>query len=65
LARGVIGKAKENLGASFRLAVQDRQWAEAARVGDRIIAEFPNTRMAAEIRDVIDGLRQRAKGTGG
>lgn len=60
LARGVIGKAKENLGASFRLAVQDRRWAEAARIGDRIIAEFPNTRMAAEIRDVIDGIRQRA-----
>ena len=61
LARGVIGKAKENLGASFRLAVQDRRWAEAARVGERIIAEFPNTRMAAEIRDVIDGIRRRAK----
>ncbi len=64
LARGVIGKARENLGASFRLAVQDRQWGEAARIGDRIIAEFPNTRMAAEVRDVIDGIRQRAKGAG-
>ena len=62
LARGVIGKAKENLGASFRLAVQDRRWTEAASIGERIIAQFPNTRMAAEIRDVIDGIRQRATG---
>lgn len=65
LARGVIGKARENLGASFRLAVQDRRWAEASRIGERIIAEFPNTRMAAEIRDVIDGIRRRAKDAGG
>jgi len=33
---------------------------EAARIGERIIGEFPNTRMAAEVRDVIDGIRIRA-----
>ena len=60
MARGVIGKARENLGVSFRLAVQDRRWREAARIGERIIAEFPNTRMAAEVRNIIDGLRTRA-----
>ncbi|MBX3408403.1 MAG: hypothetical protein KF859_00785 [Phycisphaeraceae bacterium] len=60
LARGVITKAKENLGAQFKLAVQDRDWREAARLGERIINDFPNTRMAAEIRDVIDGIRIRA-----
>ena len=60
LARGVIGKARENLGAQFKLAVQDKNWREASRVGERIIADFPNSRMAAEIRDVIDGIRIRA-----
>ncbi|MCL4220337.1 MAG: hypothetical protein KJZ65_03100 [Phycisphaerales bacterium] len=60
VARGVIGRARENLGVQFKLAVQDRQWATAAIVGDRIIREFPNTRMAAEIREMIDGIRQRA-----
>jgi hypothetical protein len=60
LARGIIGKARDNLGAQFKLAVQDRRWAEAARIGERIIGEFPNTRMAAEVRDVIDGIRIRA-----
>lgn len=60
LARGIIGKARENLGASFKLAVRDRRWRDAASIGERIIAEFPNTRMAEEVRSMIDGLRQRA-----
>lgn len=60
MARGVIGMARDTLGASFKMAVQDRNWREAARLGDRIIAEFPNSRMAAEVRDVIDGIRMRA-----
>lgn len=61
VARGVIGKARENLGVQFRLAVQDRRWRHAAELGDRIIAEFPNTRMAQEVRGMIDGIRSRAQ----
>lgn len=60
LARGVIGQARENLGAQFKLAVKDRQWSRAVRLGDEIVRDFPNTRMAAEIREVLDGLRHRA-----
>lgn len=60
LARGVIGRARENLGAEFKLAVQDRRWRHAAEVGARIIEEFPNSRMAAEVRQVIDSIRERA-----
>lgn len=60
LARGVIGKARENLGAQFKLAVQDRDWRNAVRLGERIVSDFPNSRMAMEVRDVIDGLRIRA-----
>ncbi len=62
LARGVIGKARENLGARFKLAVQDRRWREAAELGEQIVRDFPNTRMAAEVREVIDGVRARAAG---
>jgi hypothetical protein len=62
VARGVIGKARDNLGAQFKLAVQDRRWMEAVNVGDAIIEQFPNSRMAAEVRDVIDGVRARASG---
>lgn len=60
LARGVIGKARENLGVQFKTAVHDKRWGDAAQVGDRIIREFPNTRMAEEIRGAIDGIRTRA-----
>lgn len=60
VARGVIGKARENLGAQFKLAVHDRRWREAAAIGTRIIDQFPNTRMAEEVRSVIDGIRERA-----
>jgi len=61
LARGVIGRARENLGAEFKLAVQDRRWKDASGIGDRIIAEFPNTRMATEVRSLIDAIRTRAR----
>lgn len=60
VARGVIGQARENLGVRFKLAVQDKRWTEAAEVGERIIEEFPNTRMAEEIRGLIDSIRERA-----
>ncbi len=60
VARGVIGKARENLGVQFKLAVHDKSWDQAADVGQRIIVEFPNSRMAGEIRTMIDSIRTRA-----
>lgn len=60
VARGVIGKARDNLGAQFRLAIHDRRWRHAAEIGGRIIEEFPNTRMAEEVRGLIDGIRAKA-----
>ena len=60
VARGVIGKKKENLGVQFKLAVHDHDWIGAVRVGEQIIREFPNTRMADEVRSMIDLLRNRA-----
>ncbi len=60
VARGVIGKARENLGVRFKLAVQDRRWDEAGEVGQRIIAEFPNSRMADEVRNMLDTIRLKS-----
>lgn len=60
VARGVIGKARENLGAQFKIAVQDRRWAHAAAIGRRIINEFPNTRMATEVREMMDRILSEA-----
>jgi hypothetical protein len=59
-ARGVIGKKRDNLGVQFKLAVQDKDWQKAVRVGEQIIREFPNTQMSNEVRGMIDVLRQRA-----
>lgn len=60
VARGVIGKARDNLGAEFKLAIQDRRWRKAVEVGERIVEQFPNSRMADEVRAMIDGLRSKA-----
>tara|TARA_R110002072_G_scaffold42064_21_gene118984 strand:- start:283717 stop:284679 length:963 start_codon:yes stop_codon:yes gene_type:complete len=61
VARGVIGKARDNLGVQFKMAVNDKAWDRAADAGQRIIEEFPNSRMAGEIRTMIDSIRKRAE----
>lgn len=60
VARGVIGKARDNLGVRFKLALQDRNWVAALEFGERIIEDFPNTRMAEEVRGMLDTLREQA-----
>lgn len=64
VARGVIGKARDNLGAQFKIAVQDKQWGTAAGLGRKIINEFPNSRMAQEVRGMLDGILARANQIG-
>lgn len=59
VARGVIGKARDNLGVQFKIAVQDRRWDDAVEAGERIIAEFPNSRMAGEVRTLLDSIRAK------
>jgi len=60
VARGVIGKARDNLGVRFKLLVQDKAWGEALTVGEQIIDAFPNSRMAGEVREMLDTLRERS-----
>lgn len=61
-ARGVIGKKRENLGVQFKMAVHDKEWTSAVRIGEQIIRDFPNTKMSEEVRKMIDVLRERAAG---
>jgi len=63
VAQGVVVKHRENLGVQFKLAVNDHRWAEAVRIGEEIVDEFPNTKMADEVRSMIDLLRTRATQT--
>lgn len=62
VARGVIGKKRQNLGVQFKLAIQDKEWTQAVAVGEQVIREFPNTKMSDEVRATIDILRERAAG---
>jgi len=61
-ARGVIGQARENLAVRFRMAVSDRDWVDALRAGEQVLRDFPNSKMADEVRDMMDLLRERAAG---
>lgn len=60
-AEGIIGQHREALTARFKMAVSDHRWAEAATAGEQIIEDFPNDRMAAEVRDMLDRLRERSE----
>jgi hypothetical protein len=63
VARGVISKSRENLGVRFKLMVQDHMWEGALDAGQQIIEEFPNTRMAQEVRELLPVLRERVAAT--
>lgn len=62
IARGVVGKWKDNLGVRFKWAVRDRDWIEALNIGEQIMREFPNSQFAKEVRNMLDTLRERAAG---
>jgi hypothetical protein len=61
IARNVFKEKREGLRTRFALAVQEHKWAEAIRLGDEIIHDFPNTRIAQEVREKMEALRQRAE----
>ncbi len=50
-----------NLGVQFKLAVSEREWAKALQTGQEITRDFPNSKMAEEIREKMDILRQRVQ----
>jgi len=61
-ARGVFKAQLHNLGVKFSLSVTQRDWHKALIVGKEIVDEFPNSRMAQEVREKLDILEQRANG---
>jgi hypothetical protein len=60
VAQSVVAKRRENLGMQFKLAVSDHRWNEAAQAGELIMTEFPNSKMADEVRSMIEMIRTRA-----
>ncbi len=59
-ARGVFRAKLHNMGVQFSLFVTEREWNKALKLGREIIEEFPNSRMAQEVRDKLPVLEQRA-----
>lgn len=49
-----------NLGVDFSVAVAEKNWKKAFQTGRIIVQNFPNSRMAAEIRSKMDILQERA-----
>jgi len=60
-ARHVFKEKLLQLGVQFRFAVTERRWQDALRTGLELVREFPNARMAAEVREALDTLRERAR----
>ncbi|MEE8169123.1 MAG: hypothetical protein V3T70_01115 [Phycisphaerae bacterium] len=60
-ARDVFRAKLHNLGVQFSIAVTERQWSRALEIGDQIIAEFPNSRMAREVREKRSIVLDRAQ----
>lgn len=59
-ARGVFKARLLQMGVRFSLAVNDRKYPEAIAVGETLMREFPNSRYAHEIADMMPALRQRS-----
>lgn len=59
-ARSIFKEKLEQMRVEFSLAVSDKRFENAVRVGQRLMREFPNTRYAHEIAELMPVLRQRA-----
>jgi len=59
-ARGVFKAKLQQMGVEFSLAVSDHKFNGAISVGERLIREFPNSRYAQEIAQMLPILRERA-----
>jgi len=58
-ARDVFRTKLHNLGVQFALAVSAKQWADAINIGQQIMRDFPNSKMAVEIREKWDALKEK------
>ena len=60
-AKDVFRNKLHNLGVQFSLAVSGKQWEKAIEAGEQIIRDFPNSRMAEEIHEKWDILKQKVE----
>jgi hypothetical protein len=58
--RGIFKEKLNNMGSQFALLVRERKWTDAIQLGEQIQADFPNSRIAQEVKEKMDSLRTRA-----
>ncbi|MHC4624801.1 MAG: hypothetical protein ACYS4W_12965 [Planctomycetota bacterium] len=59
-AKEVFRTKLHNLGVQFSFAVSGKNWGKAVEVGQEITRDFPNSKIAEEIREKLDFLKQKA-----
>ncbi len=59
-ARAMFKHRRRKLGLSFTLAIESHDFRDALRIGQTILDEYPNSRMAGEIKGKLDDLAQKA-----
>ena len=60
VAQPIVAAHRERCGVRFRDAINAREWNTAVELGERLVEEYPNTRMAEEATELLAGLRNRA-----
>ncbi len=60
-AKDVFRTKLHNLGVEFSIAVSEKRWDQALQIGQQIVNDFPNSKMADEIREKLDVLRQNVQ----
>ena len=60
VANEVIERTKQSRSRRLKAAIRDGDWNRAVQIGDQILRDFENTRMAEEVRGMLDLLRERA-----
>jgi len=60
-ARDVFRTKLHNLGVQFSIAVTEKRWDQALQTGEQIICDFPNSKMAEEIREKMTVLREKVQ----
>ncbi|MDY7010025.1 MAG: hypothetical protein SVV80_04650 [Planctomycetota bacterium] len=59
-ARGVFKAKLHNFGVQFAVRVTDQDWSGAIAIGQQIIGEYPNSRMAQEVRRKMATMQELA-----
>lgn len=63
VAQAIIVGHRDLVGHRFRDAVSEKRWSDAIELGESIVRDYPNTRMAEETTGLLPGLRARLAGS--